>query len=411
VQERDKNLMDQLKKLKTEKKDIEEDVRQMVLMMEDRRAELTKQREEYEQALAGQRSVSSQLRDEVAKLTQRQQSCETEIQNCRNDMQRADAARRAQDQEANLSDQRKGHIEAEYEMYLRKEQLRIDFVNESQTMHHNAMDELEKAIAEIHGARNQTLQEKEAIEQEIERCNEAIKKFQVSGPQAYTMFHLVSSSLNSLSHRAIPAQELDKLRRQRADEFRDKRYDMLEKFTELLIAQVSLSPSPLSTAALLSWSCSSTHSIFIYSTPWRQDGMRKLVEDVRQPVSKTVSFYNRRHATTAPAKSFNAFEYSDKNLDKAGVSMRQQQQQQQQFYASHNQLQGIPMHGGMMAPRMQVPMGASMGGYGQNHFPNGESMYRSGGGIMASYTSDQPVYRSSMGTDLRHSFTDRETLA
>jgi hypothetical protein len=33
-------------------------------------------------------------------------------------------------------------------------------------------------------------------------------------------------------------QELDKLRRQRADEFRDKRYDMLEKFTELLIAQV-----------------------------------------------------------------------------------------------------------------------------------------------------------------------------
>ena len=65
-------------------------------------------------------------------------------------------------------------------MYLRKEQLRIDFVNESQAMHHNAMDELEKAIAEIHAARTQTLQEKEAIEQEIERCNEAIKKFQVS---------------------------------------------------------------------------------------------------------------------------------------------------------------------------------------------------------------------------------------
>lgn len=33
-------------------------------------------------------------------------------------------------------------------------------------------------------------------------------------------------------------QELDKLRRQRAEEFRDKRYDMLEKFTELLIMQV-----------------------------------------------------------------------------------------------------------------------------------------------------------------------------
>ena len=38
-----------------------------------------------------------------------------------------------------------------------------------------------------------------------------------------------------------------------------------------------------------------------------QDGMRKLVEDVRQPVSKAVSFYNRSHASTAPAKSFNAF--------------------------------------------------------------------------------------------------------
>jgi len=38
----------------------------------------------------------------------------------------------------------------------------------------------------------------------------------------------------------VHLQELDKLRRQRADEFRDKRYDMLEKFTELLIMQVCL---------------------------------------------------------------------------------------------------------------------------------------------------------------------------
>ena len=53
-----------------------------------------------------------------------------------------------------------------------------------------------------------------------------------------------------------------------------------------------------------------------------QDGMRKLVEDVRQPVSKAVSFYNRSHASTAPAKSFNAFEYSDKNLDKAVLQVQ-----------------------------------------------------------------------------------------
>ena len=51
AQDRDKNLLSQLQKLKTEKKDIEEDVRQMVLIMEDRRAELTKQREAYEQVL------------------------------------------------------------------------------------------------------------------------------------------------------------------------------------------------------------------------------------------------------------------------------------------------------------------------------------------------------------------------
>ena len=34
-----------------------------------------------------------------------------------------------------LSEQRKKHIEAEFEMYLRKEQLRMDFVTEAQAMH------------------------------------------------------------------------------------------------------------------------------------------------------------------------------------------------------------------------------------------------------------------------------------
>jgi hypothetical protein len=51
AQDRDKNLLSQLQKLRTEKKDIEEDIRQMVLIMEDRRAELTKQREAYDQVL------------------------------------------------------------------------------------------------------------------------------------------------------------------------------------------------------------------------------------------------------------------------------------------------------------------------------------------------------------------------
>jgi CO dehydrogenase/acetyl-CoA synthase beta subunit len=94
-------------------------------------------------------------------------------------MQRADSGRRAQEQETVLSDQHRSHIEAEYEMYLRKEQLRIDFVNQSQEIHRNAMDELQKAIAEVDQVRQRTLLEKETIEQEIERCNEAINKFQV----------------------------------------------------------------------------------------------------------------------------------------------------------------------------------------------------------------------------------------
>jgi len=380
-QDRDKNLILQLNTLKTEKKDIADDIRQVVLVMEDRRADLTQQRQGYEQSLLGQRTISGQLRDEVAKLTQRQQVCESEIQRCRNEMQRSDGARRAQEQELSLSDQRRGHIEAEYEMYLRKEQLRIDFVSESQTMHGNAMDELQKAIAQVDATRNQTQQEKEAVETEIQRCNEAIKKF----------------------------QELDKLRRQRADEFRDKRYDMLEKFTELLI---------------------------------QQDGMRKLVEDVRQPVSKAVSFYNRSHATTAPAKSFNAFEYSDKNLDKAGVSsslpakqqqmqhMQQHHQQQQQFYYGSQPGMGQAIglgssfHSGMMPMHQRMSLGASigssmggmggMGGMGnQNYHPNvgAEALYRSGGGgagVSGFPSSD--MYRSG-GADLRHSFTDRESLA
>ena len=208
--ERDKSLAEQLDKLKTEKNDIEEEVRQMVLTMEDRRAELTKKREAFEADLAGQRKTSSQLREDVAKLTQKQQSWESEIERCRNDMQRADASRRAQDQEASLSEARKRHVDAEYEMFLRKEQLRLDFISESQSMHRTAMEELDKAIVDVNAASAQTLHEKEAIDQEIESCNQAIVKF----------------------------QELEKLRKQRGDEFRDKRYDMLEKFTELLIMQV-----------------------------------------------------------------------------------------------------------------------------------------------------------------------------
>jgi predicted nucleic acid-binding Zn-ribbon protein len=49
--DREKDLHEQLQKLKTERKEIEDDMRSMVLMMEDRRADLTKQRETFDQAL------------------------------------------------------------------------------------------------------------------------------------------------------------------------------------------------------------------------------------------------------------------------------------------------------------------------------------------------------------------------
>lgn len=163
---------------------------------------------------------------------------------------------------------------------------------------------------------------------------------------------------------------------------------------------------------------------------WTQDGMRKLVEDVRQPVSKAVSFYNRSHASTAPAKSFNAFEYSDKNLDKAGFASAKphsaKQPQQGPFHNSHmGQVQGNPwgssLQGAMMQGqhRVNIPLGSSLGGLpasylNQNYHPNVDAMYRSG------YASGYPannvepmlgsIYRSG-GPELRQSFSGKDMLA
>jgi hypothetical protein len=153
--------------------------------------------------------------------------------------------------------------------------------------------------------------------------------------------------------------------------------------------------------------------------------MRKLIEEVRQPVSKVVSFYNRSYATTAPAKSFNAFEYSDKNLDKAGFPTNMPLQASQhrvpqdgyhrnglgltkQQYQQIPQAQSIPISSSLYSGVMNN----SVGGYvNQNYHPNIEPMYRSGGHVMpASFAGDQMMYRSG-GSDLRYSFTDKESLA
>lgn len=161
-----------------------------------------------------------------------------------------------------------------------------------------------------------------------------------------------------------------------------------------------------------------------------QDGMRKLVEDVRQPVSKAVSFYNRSHASTAPAKSFNAFEYSDKNLDKAGfASLKPDPAKQAQQGAYHGgqmgQVQGIPMassmQGGMLhgQQRVHIPLGSSLGGLpasyvNQNFHPNVDSMHRPGYAYGYPANSVEPsmssIYRSG-GAELRQSFSDKDMLA
>jgi hypothetical protein len=74
-------------------------------------------------------------------------------------------------------------------------------------------------------------------------------------------------------------QELDRLRRQRADEFREKRYGLLEQFSELLVSQ---------------------------------HGLRKTIEGIKKPVSVAVAFYDREIASIA--ESFpNAFDTDAKD--------------------------------------------------------------------------------------------------
>lgn len=60
---------------------------------------------------------------------------EGEVNATRADITRLENARRSHEQETSLSEQRRQAIESEYEMYLRKEQLRMDFVQEAQNMH------------------------------------------------------------------------------------------------------------------------------------------------------------------------------------------------------------------------------------------------------------------------------------
>ena len=113
------------------------------------------------------------------------------------------------------------------------------------------------------------------------------------------------------------------------------------------------------------------------------------MEEVRAPISKSVGFFNRSHATTAPAKAFNAFEYSDKTLDKAGVSIKSMAPSYK-IAGHYNSQPGqgqstgyIAGASGLPGQRVVVSMGGSMSGGGyvnQNFHPNIE-IHRSAGSL------------------------------
>ena len=211
---------------------------------------------------------------------------------------RVENLRKALEQETALSEQRRRQMEEEYEMLLRKEQLRADYVAELQKQQKQQMDELQAQIVEVNKKRNAISVENSKLEEEVARCNEAIKKF----------------------------QELDTFRQKRAEEFRDKRHGLLEKFQELLIMQVRHPIFPISdeiSPAILvhacdkrawgAWSAARLTRRGLWCAAVGQDGLRRMVEEVRQPVARSVSFFNRNHASVAPAKTFNAFAYTDKS--------------------------------------------------------------------------------------------------
>mmetsp|Transcript_8317 Transcript_8317/g.20234 ORF Transcript_8317/g.20234 Transcript_8317/m.20234 type:complete len:734 (+) Transcript_8317:231-2432(+) len=255
--ERERSLQDQLERLTSEKEQFDEMMKQVLNKLTIKQKELSKSKDDLEQGLAGQRQVSAKLRDEVAKCTAQQMAMEQDIVTCRANIQRLQSAKRASEQEQGLSEQRKVHIEAEFEMYLRKEQLRMDFVVEAQAMHKTEVEDLARRTVEVAQAREEAEAEKARVDAEIERCSEAIRKF----------------------------QELDKIRRQRMEEFKEKRFEAINQFTELLVSQ---------------------------------DQLRRLLEDTRIPVSQCVSFYSRSRATVA--NDF-ALEYSDKTLEAEGVAL------------------------------------------------------------------------------------------
>eukprot|EP00960_Hanusia_phi_P058301 763843-Hanusia_phi.AAC.2 len=121
------------------------------------------------------------------------------------------------------------------------------------------MEEIEKALQEVEESKKSILQDKEKIQAEIDRCAGAIRKF----------------------------LESDRDRKQHMNEFQNKRKIILDGMNSMLS---------------------------------NQEDLKKIVEEVRQPVSKVLSYYNRSYASVTPASSYKSFEISDKSFEKHSYS-------------------------------------------------------------------------------------------
>mmetsp|Transcript_38645 Transcript_38645/g.121787 ORF Transcript_38645/g.121787 Transcript_38645/m.121787 type:complete len:260 (+) Transcript_38645:157-936(+) len=227
--------------------------------LEKRQIELERAHQDLERLLAEQRNNTTSLRGDVQNLTQQQQETEAEIQRCRNEIQRIEAACKVCIQETGLCEQRRSHLSSEYDMLMRKERLRIEYMEQTQALNKQAMEEIEKALLEVEESKKTILKDKEKIQAEIDKCAGAIRKF----------------------------LEADRDRKQQMNDFQNKRKIILDGMNSMLS---------------------------------NQEDLKKIIEEVRQPVSRVLSYYNRSYASVAPASAYKSFEISDKSFEKSSYS-------------------------------------------------------------------------------------------
>uniref|UniRef100_A0A7S4L6U9 Uncharacterized protein n=2 Tax=Guillardia theta TaxID=55529 RepID=A0A7S4L6U9_GUITH len=255
----ERGLNEEIRKVQQNRADLEDSMMEILRNLEKRQIELERAHQDLERLLAEQRNNTTSLRGDVQNLTQQQQETEAEIQRCRNEIQRIEAACKVCIQETGLCEQRRSHLSSEYDMLMRKERLRIEYMEQTQALNKQAMEEIEKALLEVEESKKTILKDKEKIQAEIDKCAGAIRKF----------------------------LEADRDRKQQMNDFQNKRKIILDGMNSMLS---------------------------------NQEDLKKIIEEVRQPVSRVLSYYNRSYASVAPASAYKSFEISDKSFEKSSYS-------------------------------------------------------------------------------------------